>query len=128
MLRDASDSRKPVLIDRKIDRASLGQAFLADLVSNPGKDTYGSAANFLKRTRLSVHRIAVTPGRPQSRSNRSAMQNPCPNKHMGPGAVILADQVLEAVALGKSLRLVRAARSLELRADPIADADCGPAG
>ena len=42
--------------------------------------------------------------------------------------VILADQVLEAVALGKSLRLVRAARSLELLADPIADADCGPAG
>jgi hypothetical protein len=40
----------------------------------------------------------------------------------------LADQVLEAVALGKSLRLVRAARSLELRADPLADADCGPAG
>jgi len=43
-------------------------------------------------------------------------------------AVILESEVLEAVALGKSLRLVRAALSLELRADPIADADCGPAG
>jgi hypothetical protein len=32
--------------------------------------------------------------------------------------VILADQVLEAVALGKSLRLVRAARSLESTSRP----------
>ena len=47
---------------------------------------------------------------------------------VGTGAVILADQMLDEVALGKSPRLVRAARSLELRADPIADADCGPAG
>ena len=55
-------------------------------------------------------------------------QNPCPNKQLGQEVVILDGQVLEAVALGKSLRLVRAARSLELRADPIAHADCGPAG
>ena len=32
-----------------------------DGVSNPGKDTYGNAASFLKRTRLSVYRTAVTP-------------------------------------------------------------------
>ena len=30
--------------------------------------------------------------------------------------------------LGRGASWVRAARSLELRADPIADADCGPAG
>ena len=44
-------------------------------------------------------------------------------------AVILADQALEIVALGKSLRLVRAPRSLEyLDYDPagFADVDYGP--
>jgi hypothetical protein len=44
-------------------------------------------------------------------------------------AVILADQALKAVALGKSLRLVRAPRPLEyLDYDPtgFADADSGP--
>ena len=47
-------------------------------------------------------------------------QNPCPNKQSGQEQVILADQVLEAVALGKSPRLVRAARSLESMSRPAA--------
>jgi hypothetical protein len=41
-------------------------------------------------------------------------------------AVILADQAFEAVALGKSLRLVRAPRPLEyLDYDPLGFADAG---
>jgi hypothetical protein len=34
-----------------------------DGLTNPDKDTYGNAASFLKRTRLSVYRTAVTPSR-----------------------------------------------------------------
>jgi len=45
------------------------------------------------------------------------------------GVVVLADHALEVVAMGKSLRLVRAPRPLEYRDfDPtgFADADYGP--
>jgi hypothetical protein len=39
-----------------------------DGISIPGEDTYGNAASFLKRTRLSVYRIAVTPSGQTERS------------------------------------------------------------
>jgi hypothetical protein len=47
--------------------------------------------------------------RSQSCSNRSAIAKSVSNKQLGQEHVILADQVLEAVALAKSLRLVRGA-------------------